>query len=89
MIRLRLALSLLGLLALPLAAARAGTENTSTTVKFSDPTRPGTLRVFATQGDVKVRGVPTPASPSAPTSPRPPLPSVPTACAWSAPRPAF
>jgi hypothetical protein len=58
MIRLRLALSLLGLLALPLAAARAGAENSTATVKFSDPTRPGTLRVFATQGDVKVRGVP-------------------------------
>jgi hypothetical protein len=58
MIRLRFPLPLLGLLALPIAAALAGTENTTATVKFSDPTRPGTLRVFATQGEVRVRGVP-------------------------------
>lgn len=46
------------LLALPLAAARAADE-TAATVKFSDPAKPGTLKIQLARGDLRIEGTDT------------------------------
>ncbi|PTX95469.1 DUF4097 family beta strand repeat-containing protein [Opitutus sp. ER46] len=47
------------LLALAVVGARAD-DNNATTVKFSDPAKPGTLRIKLARGDLKIRGADTP-----------------------------
>jgi len=58
MINLRLFPTLLAAAALGLAAAHAADRETST-IKFSDPAKPGTLRVTIGSGDLRVHGADT------------------------------
>lgn len=46
-------------LALPLAAGGAAEATTTSTAKFSDPARPGTLKVQVARGDIRITGTDT------------------------------
>ena len=55
-----LAVALLLALGLTAVGARAADDTTTTTIKFSDPAKPGTLKVIVKMGDVAITGTDTP-----------------------------
>ncbi|MFI5357892.1 MAG: DUF4097 family beta strand repeat-containing protein, partial [Opitutales bacterium] len=55
-----LAAALLLALGVTAPRAHAADETTTTTIKFSDPTKPGTLKVIVKMGDIAITGADTP-----------------------------